>query len=237
MNQTMSESDTDPRDTCWTLIEAAGQGDQQAREEFAALYLPAIRSYLQARWKSGQLADQIDDAQQEVFVECLKEGGVLARVERSAPSGFRGFLYGAVRNVAGRVEERRRLQAERSEREPFDLQARPADDRSLSQAFDRAFAIGVLRSALRRYKNVAESRGGEAALRFELLRKRFHEGKSIAVIAKELDRDASVLHHEYATARQEFQTELRRIVTTHHPGATAGEIDRECEHLVELVDE
>ena len=48
----------------------------------------------------------LDDAVQEVFVECFRQGGVLeAAVDGRVPS-FRAFLYGVVRNVARRFESR-----------------------------------------------------------------------------------------------------------------------------------
>ncbi|QDU66185.1 RNA polymerase sigma factor [Engelhardtia mirabilis] len=225
------------RETCWTLIEAAGDGDGRAREDFAALYLPAIRAYLLARWGSSALVEEVDDAQQEVFVECLKDGGVLERVQRGAASGFRGYLYGVVRNVAQRVEERGRRRADRLERGTFHAEFQPDDERSLSQAFDRAFAIGVLRAALRLHQEAARAHGGRQAARFELLRQRFGEGKSIAVIAEQGGQDAAFLHHEYATARREFHRHLLQIVGSQHPGATAAQIELESERLVELIDE
>ena len=224
-------------ETCWTLIEAAGAGDAGAREDFAARYLPAVRAYLSARWGQTPLSGHVEDALQEVFVECLKDGGALERAERDSSAGFRAYLYGVARNVAQRVEERRAREADRAEDASFHPERRPSDDPSLSAAFDRAFAIGMLRAALRSHRASARDGGERAVARYELLRQRFGEGKSIAEIAREQQADAAFLHHEYAVARNEFHGHLRQVVATHHPGAAPGEIERECEHLVDLVDD
>src|SRR5947207_730725 len=41
---------TGPLSTCWTLIEGAAAGDADDRARFAELYMPVIRTYLEARW-------------------------------------------------------------------------------------------------------------------------------------------------------------------------------------------
>lgn len=225
-----------PDETCWTLIEAAGAGDREAGDHFAARYAPAVRAYLGARWGAGPLAAEVEDAQQEVFVECLKEGGVLERVRRGTAGGFRAYLYGVVRNVAGRAEERRRRAFERGQEATFHPELTPAAEATLSQVFDRAFAQGVLRQAVELHGRRAREQGGDALTRLELLRQRFQEGLAIAAIASRQGADAAQLHHAYARAREEFHACLREVVGFHHPGATTGEIDRECRQLVELVE-
>ena len=93
--------------TCWTVIRGAAEGRSEAREEFARRYLPVVRAYLGARWRGLPLMQEIDDAAQEVFLDCFKEEGVLDRADSDRPGGFRAFFYGVVRNMARRVEERR----------------------------------------------------------------------------------------------------------------------------------
>ncbi|MBN2489659.1 MAG: sigma-70 family RNA polymerase sigma factor, partial [Planctomycetes bacterium] len=92
--------------TCWTVIQGAARGRAEDREEFALRYAPVLRSYLQGRWGDSPLAAHLDDAVQDVFVECFKESGVLDRADRIGQGSFRRFLYGVVRNVARRFEER-----------------------------------------------------------------------------------------------------------------------------------
>ena len=64
-----------PSATRWTLIRRAAQGGPEEREAFARRYAPVIRAYLGARWKASPLVGEIDDAGQQVFLECFREGG------------------------------------------------------------------------------------------------------------------------------------------------------------------
>src|SRR5262245_7162653 len=100
-----------PESTCWTVIVAAAAGSAGDRAEVARRYAPVVRTYLAARWRSSPCLHDLDDAVQEVFVECFKQGGVLDRAERGR--GFRPFLYGVVRHVALRFEAARQRQRER----------------------------------------------------------------------------------------------------------------------------
>src|SRR5262245_7244949 len=65
--------------TCWTVTRGAALGSAGDREEFARRYLPVIRAYLSSRWRHSPHLRDLDDAVQEVFVECFGQGGVLAR--------------------------------------------------------------------------------------------------------------------------------------------------------------
>lgn len=213
-----------PDATCWTLIRDASAGDPAARERFARVYRPVVRSYLAARWRGLPL--DADDAAQDVFVECFRAGGALAKADAERPGGFRAFLLGVVRNVARRHEARPRRG------QPLDPQL-PADDPSLAHAFDRAWAQALLREAAHVQKNAADS--DAARRRVELLRLRFHDGRPIREIAKLWNIDAAKLHHEYATAREEFRQALRQVVAFHHPGEPPADIDRACTELLALV--
>ena len=71
------------RETCWTLIQSAARGRDAAREDFARRYLPVVRAYLSERWRSTYLADEVDDAIQEVFLECFRESGALEHADRA----------------------------------------------------------------------------------------------------------------------------------------------------------
>src|SRR5229473_2375643 len=65
---------THPHSTCWTIIESAAAGSAGDRDEFARRHSPVVRSYLASRWRSSPCLREIDDAVQEVFVECFKQG-------------------------------------------------------------------------------------------------------------------------------------------------------------------
>jgi RNA polymerase sigma factor (sigma-70 family) len=223
---------TAPESTCWTVIEAAAGGSAAAREEFARCYAPVIRAYLAARWRSSPSLNELDDAVQEVFLQCFQRDGVLNRADRGR--GFRPFLYGVVRNVALRIETERGRRREQQPPSDAPLEGIPAADESLSRTFDRAWARALLREAARVLEQRARAEGEAACRRVELLRLRFHDGLPIRAIAGRWQTDAALLHHEYARARQEFRAALAAVVAFHHPG-TPAEIDQECANLLALL--
>src|SRR6516164_7204737 len=150
--------------TCWTLLRDAAAGGEAPRAEFAARYAPVVRAYLAARWRGSTLIRELDDTVQDVFIECLRAGGLLDRARADRPGGFRAFLYGAVRNVALRAEARRARKVAREPREIIDLEGIAAGEEALSRVFDRAWAKAVVREAAERQSMLAAERG-EAARR------------------------------------------------------------------------
>ncbi len=212
--------------TCWTLIGAAAGGDAAARERFARVYLPVARGALGGRWKGSPRLAWVEDAVQDVFVECFKPGGVLVKVNDCPPDGFRPFFHGVLRNVARRFEDR--PHRGRLQQIPED---QPAEDTSLGQAFDKAWARSLLQEAALVQAELAT--GNERATRrVELLRLRFQEGLPTRDIAVRWNDDAVKLHHEYATARDEFRTALQRVMAFHMPTATGEQVDAACRELL-----
>jgi RNA polymerase sigma-70 factor (ECF subfamily) len=213
--------------TCWTVIRGAAAGDRRDRAEFARRYMPVIRAYLGARWRGTPLLAETDDATQEVFLDCFREGGALTRVRPGPARAFRAFLHGVVRNVALRTEQARRRSG-RPLDSGFDP---PAEDPSLSDVFDRAFARSLIRQAAARQADLARDAGPEALRRVDLLRLRFEEALPIREIARLWDADPAVVHHEYAKARREFRRALAAVVREHHLGDDA-EVEAECGRLL-----
>lgn len=219
---------TPANSTCWTLIHAAAGGDGAARERFARLYEPIARGYLVSRWQRSPLLSKLDDAVQDAFVECFKADGVLDKVAQSQPEGFRAFFHGVLRNVARRHEERHRPAVPL----PDD---QSADETSLSRAFDKAWARTLLREAARVQAEAAAESGERAVRRVELLRLRFQEGMPIRDIAAKWNEDAAKLHHEFATARNEFRSALRRVIAFQTPTATESQLDIACLEVLNLL--
>lgn len=229
----MSRAGMDSTDsTCWTVLRDAAAGQTDSRAQFAARYAPLVRAYLGARWRSSPLLQEKDDAVQEVFVECLRQGGVLERANPDRPGGFRAFLYGVVRNVALRFEQRAHQRRERQQ--PESESEIPDQDDPLSHVFDRAWARTIMKEAATRQADRAEAHGEAALRRVELLRLRFQEGLPIREIAQRWNEDAPHLHREYARAREEFHRALIEVMEFHHPG-TRAEAERECARLIELL--
>ncbi len=220
--------------TKWTLIQRAAGGDKAARSEFTTSYLPAVRAYLRARWSKRLPPDAMEDAIQEVFVECLKEHGVLERAQRERMGGFRSLLYGVVKNVALREEARRASRKDSPSDHTFHGDELVADEASFTQAFDRAWARTVMSEARALQEARARETGADATQRVELLRLRFHEGTPIRDIARLWQVEAAHLHSEYRRAIREFEQAFRDIVAVQNPGPEAS-VNHACRELLAML--
>ena len=83
--------------TSWRVILEAGAGEQTAKDEFVARYSGVARAYFCARWKGTALTQEVEDAVQQVFIECFREQGVLTRVAPGRVTGFRAYFHGVLR--------------------------------------------------------------------------------------------------------------------------------------------
>jgi RNA polymerase sigma factor (sigma-70 family) len=220
-----------PADTCWTLVRGAAAGAPRDREEFVRRYAPAVGAYLGARWRGSPLRSEVEDASQEVFLECFR--GALARAEGGRDGRFRPFLYGVARNVARRFEERRAREAPLRAGGDSALGELPAPGESPSRAFDRAWALGLFHEARERMALRARAAGAAALRRVEILRLRFQDDLPVRDIARTLGEEPERIHREYAAARQEFRRALEEVVAFHRPGPPEV-VARECARLSSL---
>jgi RNA polymerase sigma-70 factor (ECF subfamily) len=220
--------------TSWELIHAAAGGDEAGRTAFVARYSRGIRRWLQRRWTSAPHSHAIDDAVQEVFMECFKPGGALAAADPDRDNGFRSFLRGVVTNVARRYEKR--LGGELVRRDAaIDAAAAQLPETTLSRMLDREWARGVVREAAREQEERARGIGASAVLRVELLRLRFHDGLSIRDIAAELQLDPAFVHHQYAKARRDFRKALGRVLERRSANG-GNHVEALIDQLMELLD-
>lgn len=222
------------QETCWTLIDAAAAGSAQAQGTFVERYLPAVRAYLSARWHDQPYLSQLEDAQQEVFLECIKDGGVLVRFDPNAGCGFRQFLYGVVRRTAQKFETQAARQWKRKSPGSFHPEQMPLDETSLSRIFDRTWAFGVIHEAGSLHQKRAREQGEDHERRVELLRLRFQEGQAIREIAAAWGCEAKVVHWEYARARKEFKDALREVLGLHER-CPEDRLEQECDRVLELL--
>jgi RNA polymerase sigma factor (sigma-70 family) len=202
--------------TRWSQIRGAAAGQPVARDGFVQSYEPVLRAYLLARWGGGPLRPEVDDAVQDVFVECFRAGGALEKADPTRGS-FRAFLYGLARNIARRHEEKQGGRREGQAPSPSAFEAVPVDEDSVSHAFERAWARSVMRQAAERQAVRAHEGGAEALKRVELLRLRFEEGVPIRDIAVRWGADPAWVHHEYARARREFRAAVTDVLTDLEP--------------------
>jgi len=222
-----------PDSTRWTIIRGAAAGVEADRAEFARRYASVIRSYLRARWKSGPLATEIDDATQEAFVQCFRDGGPLERAEPERSGGFRGYLYGIVRNVARGFERQWKARRAQQPASAVDLDAIEGREEPLSRVFDRAWAGALLRRAAER--QAQDARGNDRAeKRVELLQMRFGQDLPIRDIARRWGVDPAPLHEEYRAARREFLAALRVVVADESPGPP-DQVEAECSRLLDYL--
>ncbi|MHC5114349.1 MAG: RNA polymerase sigma factor [Planctomycetota bacterium] len=223
----MSGADT----TCWTMIRGAARGAEADRRAFVDRYVGVVRAYLGSRWRGGPLGQEVDDAVQEVFVECFKAGGALEKLDPERGRDFRAFLFGIVRNVARRIETRGASRREGQAPSGFFTGgASPDDDAALTRVFDRAWAHSVMREAAATQRRRADD--DDARRRVELLRLRFQEGLPVRDIARLWEADAAKLHHDYARARAEFRAILEEVVGQYLPGP---DVEQECAFLLRAL--
>jgi RNA polymerase sigma-70 factor (ECF subfamily) len=222
---------TGSESTRWSIILGAAGGEREARERFAGHYEPVIRAYLAARWRDTALLGEIDDAAQEVFLECFRDDGALGRVDPERGNGFRAFLFGVTRNVARRVEARRARRRERQPDSRLGLAAIAARERDLSSLFDRAWGIAILKQAVLRHEERARAKGGAGPRRAELLRLRFRDGLPLREIARLRQVDPARVHKDYALAKEEFREALLDVLARHH-GAHRAAAEEECTRLL-----
>jgi len=222
--------------TCWTMIEGAARGVREDLDRFIHLYGPVIRAYLRARWREGALREEVEDASQEVFLECFRQQGVLAGIAPAAIGSFRAFLLGVVRNVARRAEKRRARKREVQPPTTFEVDHLMADEQSLSRVFDRAWASALLVEAVDRQTERARLRNDDRAEnRVELLRLRFQEGLTLPEIAERWGVSPGVVKGQNARALEEFEAALREVIAFHEPGAHDAGAD-ELERLLALLE-
>ena len=222
-------------DLSWSLIGRAASGDRAAREDFSLAYLPVVRRFLEARWRGTPWAVDMEDAVQEVFVECLRAQGALERADaRRGELG--GFLFGVARKVALRFEERARDRRVRDEALGSAIDLIEGREPTLSRLFDREWARTMMRLAGERMRNAAREKGSDGArLRAELLRLRFGEGLPIREIAARWKVEPRSLHKAYEKARVEFRMCLSRVLAE-HGAAGGGELDSEVKRILHLLD-
>lgn len=214
--------------THWSLIEGAARGEQGERERFARCYEPVVRAYLNARWGRGPLRQDVDDAAQEVFAACFAEKGPLVRADPDR-GAFRGYLYGVVRNVARGFERRRSARREVQQDARVDP---PADEATLSQVYDQAWAQSLLGEAV--LLLTVRAATGAARKRLEILQQRFEEGRPVREIAQRLGMPVDRVHVAYARARREFKRALRDVVVS-ATGVAESEADAECLVLIRFL--
>jgi DNA-directed RNA polymerase specialized sigma24 family protein len=221
-----------PHDTCWTVLRAAADGDSAARSSFLRTYEATIRGFLAARWRGRMLSTEVDDATQDVLIECLKTDGVLARADADR-GDFRGLLFGVARNIARRFEERAQQRGRLRPEDSGWLRHVASDDPGQATLFDRGWARSLVRQAKKLHQARALLDGEAGRRRIELLERRFGDDEAIRHIAAAWGVPAQNVHNAYRKARTEFYRCLMEIVGAHAPDGA--DLDAECRRLLGLL--
>ena len=221
--------------TSWQLIAGAAGDLEGARDLFAQRYEPVLRAYFGARWRGNpRRIPDLEDAVQEVFLECLKSGGVLQRADPERRGGFRAFLYGVAKRVALRYETGHGRRREGRIATVVGDRDMTAADLRLSRVFDRSHALQLIKNAREHHRRLAAAQGDEALRRVELLRLRFDEDMPIRDIATAWSVEAAQVHRAYARARKEFRGALLEVLAT-EGGATESALESKADELLLLL--
>jgi RNA polymerase sigma factor (sigma-70 family) len=221
--------------TAWAVIEAAASGDAAARNAFLESYEPGIRSLLRMRWLNSAHREHIDDAVQDVLLECFKHGGILEKAEQRETNNFRVFLKTVVRHVAGRYEQRQQRTRKRHRSRALEEAEHAAQQTAASRILDREWAREVLRAAAAEQARWAKDVSAAARLRVDILRLRFEDGKPVRDIAAELELEPAYVHHQFAKAKHDFHRALLRVLRSRRPGVEDEQLEDECRQLISLL--
>ncbi len=193
----------------WRMVQAAAEGDERARATFAQRYGNTVQRWLWFRWRHTPLRSYVDDAVQDVFVECLKPRGALSHVHPElAPHGFDAFLRGVVHHVACRVE-RSEARNFRHRRRLIEGAIPPAPPRLGSpEQLDHRWAQERIRTALRELDR--QSPPMAHSLR-EFLRMHFEKELTVREIAALWREPVNRVHELRRRACRRFRECLLRV--------------------------
>lgn len=217
--------------TCWSVVLRAAGGDPLMRQEFCQRYEPVIRAYVASRWRLPRDHDDVSDAAQEVFVQCLREGGALGRVDPNQPGGLRAYLYGITSRTAAQIERQRaRWRRDGSER-PFDQERVEANEATLSQAFDRAWAAMLAQVALREQRRAAETGDDRVRLRLHCLEQRILHSRWPREIAATIGLTPQRVSELLREGMGDFRAALLGVMADYHPDETERQLETRCMEL------
>ena len=131
-----------------------------------------------------------------------------------------------MRNVARRIEQKKTRR--REQQVPSDLDF-PGGEEPASRAFDRAWAVSIMRQARRLMTERSRCGGAVAQRRVKLLHMRFTEGQPTRRIAEAWGMKPAQIQYEYKCARDKFQAALIDVVRQHD---SRGDVEEECARLL-----
>jgi DNA-directed RNA polymerase specialized sigma24 family protein len=190
------------------LLALAIAGERSAQDHFCRRFLPQVRRWLRSRWRGAVLASLVDDAAQEVFLECCRPGGALSRIDRGRRVRIVAYLHGVVGNVAARVERREARQLARRARYRTGWLCRPTDGEAAIDAVARAALRAAVRAAVQALSLEPATAGHSLA---ELVQLHFGAAQPVRAIAAAWQLPAARVH---ALRRRACRRLRRRLART-----------------------
>lgn len=190
-----------------------------------------VRIELAAQLRRAVDDPDVEDAVQEVLLECLKAGGALERASEAKCTRFRAYLGGITRNVGLRHLRVRKNQPSALEETEFVSDSSPDVEANLNAAWSQA-VLGEAMALLVRESCLAET----ARLRLRVLQLRHQEGLKAAQVAEMLGISATRVHHLTSEAKNEYRLALLSVVSQQNPGLGRAEIEAECVALLQASD-
>jgi RNA polymerase sigma factor (sigma-70 family) len=217
------------------MIHRAADGSVTAGNGFAERYMKVVRTALGARWNGRpNLLQDVDDAAQEVMVDCLKMNGALGRADSQAKGGFRAYLYGITQRTALKFETKAARRFRRESPGSFHPDQVAADDTTLGSALDRSLAKAVMQGAFDLYDQRAADQDEDYGRRVELLRLRFYDGLPIRDIADRWQEPREKVHRTRVRALREFKDCLRELLGLQE-GCAGETLDAELARLLDQL--
>ena len=130
--------------TSWALVGLAGTSHCAARAEFASRYDKFVRRVLAKRWLGSPYRIYFDDAIQEVFVECFKSGGVIAKANPEQGASFRTLLFRVTTHVAARFERNHFRDSQTVSVDDANLESLHDDESAFAQITREEVAVVVV---------------------------------------------------------------------------------------------
>lgn len=228
--------------TRWSVVLAAGQGDQprsrKALEELCEGYWRPLYAYVRRR---GHDREAARDLTQGFFTLLLEKNAV--RGADPSRGRFRAWLLGALKHHLANEWDRERalkrgggrallsLDFERADEE---LALEPADPRTPEHAFERDWALAVLARAFAQLERAWTER--ERAPLFEALRGSLVAGgttESYRLIGERLGLSEGAVKVAAHRLRRSFREALRAEIAETVEGEA--ELEEELRHLIEAL--
>ncbi|MFM1871718.1 MAG: hypothetical protein RL398_1140 [Planctomycetota bacterium] len=219
----------------WMLVRAAAGGSAGALELLCERCRPLVERWLWFRWRHSPFVGLIEDATQEVFVECLRPDGALSHADPArSEHGFDAYLRGVVAHVAARVE--RRYARDFAHRRRLAVAAARADlpQHAVEAQMDRRWVRAVLARALARLETPQFATKMAHSAR-EFLALHLEQGLPVREIARRWHLHAAQVHELRRRAMRRLKNAVLHVLGKSHCRAAADEREAARE-LLALLD-